>query len=668
LKRFLAAAAFLLWIGVLISAYYVFQRPGLLQAFTGMAGTVWTLLVTMVLLFNGYSVGTRILRWAGLISLESIDLLLLGCGTGLGALGLLGLLFSAAQLARAPILFFFVMSSTVFFILRRDLERLQGNLRDLLATWNLSFSQFNLFSKVVIVLPFLFSFLLTVVPPFEAFDALLYHLAQPAQILQDGGLRAIDITPFWFPSLTEETYLWALALGSERAAQMIHLAWGALSVLLLWRWAFKVWGIEIARRTLLLLAGLPSLPMLASWAYADMALVFYATALLYALTLYRSTKLQPWLWTAAVLAGLAMGVKYTSFTVPLTGGLLILFWGRREFQRAIRHAAQFSTLAMVTAAPWYIRNAVIMENPIYPFMFGGRYWDSFLSAWYANSGTGIGWNPLQIGLLPLNVVLGHHDVTFYDGRIGPLFLLLAPLAGWVLISRSSQDTDRRISLEVIGLFAALSFTAWAFGVINSAALWQARLLLPALIPFAIPTALGWDSLTMLDTPRLRVSFLANTVIAIVIILTIFDNAIFVLQRNPVAVALGAQGREGYIARVNPSYAALMQRMNELPETAYVYALFEPRSYGLPRRTQPDAINYNFARDFNLYREPSEIIQQWKRKGYTHVLLYERGLTLAVNDPSGKFTSAMQEALKQTLATLEYIDQTPDTAYTMYRIP
>jgi hypothetical protein len=320
------------------------------------------------------------------------------------------------------------------------------------------------------------------------------------------------------------------------------------------------------------------------------------------------------------------------------------------------------------ASPWYVRNAFLMGNPFYPFLFGGRYWDRFLSAWYANSGTGIGWNALEIVSLPWNVVLGHRDVTFYDGRIGPLFLLLAPLAVWTLISHSTRDTDRGHSLQAIALFAGLSFTAWAFGVINSAALWQARLLLPALIPFAVPTALGWDSLSMLDTTRLRVSFLARTVIAIVIILTMFDNAMFVLQRNPVAVALGVQRREAYIARVNPSYAALMQMMNELPEAAYAYHIFEPRSYGLPRRTQPDAINYNFARDVHLYRMPSEIIRQWKQNGYTHVILYERGLTLAVNDPSGKFSATMQDALQQTLAQLEFIDRTPDEVYTMYRIP
>jgi len=134
------------------------------------------------------------------------------------------------------------------------------------------------------------------------------------------------------------------------------------------------------------------------------------------------------------------------------------------------------------------------------------------------------------------------------------------------------------------------------------------------------------------------------------------------------VAFGAQSREGYIARVNPSYATLIQIMDELPADAQIYSLFEPRSYGLPRPTQPDAINYNFAHDLYLYRTPSEVIQHWKAEGYTHVVVYERGLDFMIESPSSKLNAATQAALGETLARLELISQTPDKVYTIYRIP
>lgn len=665
MKHFWVGTSFLLWTGIIVVAYYVVQEPNI-NALAGSVNTLWTLCVAALLLFNSYGLGTRILNLLGLKSVDAVDRLLLSCGIGLGCLGLLGLGFSAAQLAIASILTIFQIALTIFFIFRYDAGKLRADLKALSTNLNLSFSQFGLFTKLAILLPLVFSFLLTLVPPFEAFDALLYHLAQPARILQDGGLRVVDNVPFWFPNLTENVYLWALGMGSERAAQIIHFSWATLSTLLLWHWAVKVWNIEIGCKSLLLLATIPSLPMLASWAYADMALAYYAVAALYIITINETAATTAWLHVAGIMAGFAMGAKYTSFVLPLACGLLLLF--KRPFGKAFSSAAQFSFIALSIALPWYVRNAVVMGNPFYPFVFGGRFWDGFLSDWYADAGTGIGWRALQIFMLPLNAVLGYRDVTFSDGRIGPLFLILAPFTFWILLSRTRRDSAQDLSLRAIGLFSLLSFAAWTFGVINSSALWQARLLFPALMILALPTALGWDALNQFDTSNLRISFLINALIAIVITLTIFDNGIFVLQRNPLAVALGAQSRQRYIERVNPSYAALIQVMDTLPADAYVYSLFEPRSYDLPRLIQPDAIVYNFAHDQYLFHTSSEIIQHWKAEGYTHILVYERGLSFMLENPPDQMTSEVQETFRETIQELKLISQTADKVYTIYQIP
>jgi hypothetical protein len=658
---------FLLWTGSILAAYYVVQKPGLLNAFTGLVDTFWTLATAAILLFNAYGLGKRILLLSRFGTQDPIDHLLLSWGIGLGALALLGLFFSAIQLANEKILTLVQIALAVFFLFGKDIKSLQAEIGSLMSSLNLSFSQQGPFTKLVLILPIIFSFLLTLVPPFEAFDALFYHLAQPARILQDGGLRAIDLAPhFWFPNLTENVYLWALGMGSDRAAQIIHFAWAVLSALLLWHWSSKTWNAEISRKTLLLLAAMPALPMLASWAYADMALVYYSIAALYAFISFRVTKKGHWLVIIALMSGFAMSVKYTSFVLPLACGLLLIF--DRPLKGSISNAAQFSALALLTALPYYARNAILMHNPFYPFAFGGRFWDDFQAAWYADSATGIGWNALQILLLPINILLGHQDANFFDGRMGPLFLILVPFTVWILLSRTRRDSAAGLSLLAIGLFSILTFTAWTVGVVNSSALWQARLLFPALLPFAIPTALAWDSLKAFDTSRLRISFLVNALIAAVIALTIFDNAIFVLQRNPMAVAIGAQSRAQYIQRINPSYTALMSLMDELPSDARVYSLFEPRTYGLPRDTQPDPIVSNFAHDVYLHQAPDAIISNWKSEQYTHVVVYERGRDFMVESASGKFTPTIQGILLETLGQLEPIARTPDNVYSLYEIP
>jgi hypothetical protein len=162
--------------------------------------------------------------------------------------------------------------------------------------------------------------------------------------------------------------------------------------------------------------------------------------------------------------------------------------------------------------------------------------------------------------------------------------------------------------------------------------------------------------------------LVNALIAVVLTLTVFDNAIFVLQRNPLAVAIGAQTREKYIERVNPPYASLMNLMDALPADARVYSLFEPRTYGLPRQTQPDPIIYNFAYDLYLYHTPDAIIGHWKSQQYTYVVVYERGRDFMNKFSSNKFTPAMENKLETTLAKLKLIAQTPDKIYSIYQIP
>ena len=80
----------------------------------------------------------------------------------------------------------------------------------------------------------------------------------------------------------------------------------------------------------------------------------------------------------------------------------------------------------------------------------------------------------------MTTLLGYKDANFFDGRMGPLFLLLAPFTIWILVTRTRRDSPEGWSLFAIGVFSLFTFAAWTIGVVNSSALWQARLLLPAL--------------------------------------------------------------------------------------------------------------------------------------------------------------------------------------------
>jgi hypothetical protein len=112
----------------------------------------------------------------------------------------------------------------------------------------------------------------------------------------------------------------------------------------------------------------------------------------------------------------------------------------------------------------------------------------------------------------------------------------------------------------------------------------------------------------------------------------------------------------------------MEIIDELPVNARLYSLFEPRSYSLPRDTQPDPINDDFFHDLYLYKTPAGIIDHWRQAGYTHILVYERGMEFVIENPSNQSILSGQSALRETLQSLELVSQTPDKVYSIYRLP
>ena len=669
-RRLLAALGFLAWAALVLAAFYVVQRPFGPQVARGLAESGWAVALTLLLAGNAAGLGDWLLGRLRVPAEPGLERLCLATGTGLGALGLAGLglawlgwtersFFLAGQLLLLPMTFRRAVA------LRAALGQFSAKALGALARrplWGL-----------VLGLPLAYAFLLALTPPSDGFDALFYHLPWPAWVLRAGGLRPFDIPHFWFPHLVEGVFLWARALGSDRTPQLLHVVWGVLAAALVFQWGQRAWDNPTGRFALLVLVSMPSLPLLASWAYTDLALVFYSVGTLYALWRWHTGgEAAGWLLLSGMMAGMAMGVKYTSFVVPVTAGLLVVWWQRRRWGQVVRVGLLFSAVALLVAAPWYARNWVFMGNPFYPFafgLFGGRFWDAFRAAWYADAGTGIGWSTKELLLLPLNVTLGHRDANYYDGRIGPLYLLFLPVTLWAAWREWHGEPARRSTLLALGLFVALGVGFWTLGVVRTAALWQARLLLPALFPLALLTARGLQATADLDTPHLQVSFIVRAILAGVLFLTLFDVGRLVVARNPLAVILGLETPQAYRARVLPEYTAAMRLLEETPPDARVYFLFEPRSYGAPREVQPDPILDNLAHGVHRYGDVAGLAQALRQQGYTHVLLYRWGANFLIEQRPDRMTPRLVAELERlTGELLELVGTTPQGHYELYRLP
>jgi hypothetical protein len=657
------AVLFFLWTGFILAAFYVVQKPSFLQVASGLGSTALTVLISILLVIDATGIGHWILGKLRLASLTESEHLLLAAGLGLGIFGLSGYGLASIGIARPVIILAILSGLLVWIFWSGQFKLLQKQTRVFLQNWKRSAQEAPNWIRVAIPLAFALVVILALAPPVEAFDALLYHLTVPATWLSDAGIKLVNMPHYWFPELVEGIFVWPMALGTDTAPQFIHLSFGLLTILLLWDWSRRLWGNRISWWVIAFLLTMPSLLWLAAWAYTDLALSFFTLAGLYALWKWKDGGGRSWLALGGLMAGFAMGVKYTSFLIPLFGVLSIFLWSGRNLRRTISNAFVFGALALLVAVPWYLRNYFYTGNPFYPFVFGGPYWDAFRDQIYSGTGTGIGWNLYSILLLPFETTLGYRDANFFDGRIGPFFLIMLPISIWTLWHAGKNSSSQRSAMFVTAGFAIVTAFTWTFGVVQTAKLWQSRLLLPGIIPFILVMAAGMDQLRGLDTQRFKISFIVSTLIGLVIFAGLLDFGLQVAFRNPLMVAIGAESRMDYTARLQPGYADALELVQLTPPNAYIYFLFEPRSYGMTRRVQPDPINDNWVHALYLHGGAEASLASWRSQGFTHVLISRTGADLI-----SKIAPDQAPSLEKLTGLLTLLTKSTDGKVELYQIP
>jgi hypothetical protein len=78
-----------------------------------------------------------------------------------------------------------------------------------------------------------------------------------------------------------------------------------------------------------------------------------------------------------LLLGLAAGSKYTGLQALIATGIVVGFLALRRRETRKASVLLAAGLAVLVAAPWYVRNALVAGNPVYPFFYerlGGKWW------------------------------------------------------------------------------------------------------------------------------------------------------------------------------------------------------------------------------------------------------------------------------------------------------
>ena len=412
-------------------------------------------------------------------------------------------------------------------------------------------------------------------------DSLSYHLAAPKIYLQRGAVSLIPYDSHTnFPFTMEMLYTLGLAWGGQGAAKLIHWSAGWLTALALAAWVGeravgedgepRPWAGPLAAA---LFASIPLVMWEATTAYIDLGTAlfqFLALASLFrAFAAEERSGAYRWLALAGIFSGLAMGTKYTALLQFGLLGLAVLVFARKS--RDWRGVAAFGLAGVIVASPWYLRNWIWTNNPVYPFFIplfpNSLNWDLGMHEAYQREqhSFGLGKGVANLGRALWD--LGLHGRAFFIVQrslagdvLGSLGIGVAGLAPLVLLTR-------RVRREVWWLLAYLGGSVLLWFFLSQ----QARYLMPV---WAAGCAAGALTLAALRTKLMRSLALAFVTATIALQAWLFWPAVGTAWQ----LATGSITREGYRERSLPALSRAAEFVNGLPEGTALAMYQETRGF------------------------------------------------------------------------------------------
>ena len=271
------------------------------------------------------------------------------------------------------------------------------------------------------------------------FDAISYHLLGPVVWLREGRIAPVlaeSLTAF--PATVEALFAAVRAISNERAPGVIGALFFA-PFLLQVRGLARLFGASPGGAGLAaaLFAGLPALTSTIDQCFVDLpyaAFVLAAARLAFAGSLPRHFAL------AGVFAGFAAGTKYFALPTICLLALLLLLSTAAPLSARWRQAAIFVACSALAGGAWYVRNWIVLGNPIYPpppalwrllptptFPLGAS---QTLMAYMLERGAGLGKAPADLLLLPFR--LTYRTAWFHGGGGLGLGLLACVPIGFAL--------------------------------------------------------------------------------------------------------------------------------------------------------------------------------------------------------------------------------------------
>jgi hypothetical protein len=273
----------------------------------------------------------------------------------------------------------------------------------------------------------------------------------------------------------EMLFTFGFAFGKHSAGAMVHLIFALVLPFGMLSWGRRVGRPEVGAAGGMFFFMSPMVGRLATTAYVDVAVATIVFAVFYLLDIWREKPSVPLLVPVGLLAGFCYAAKYTAGLAVPFAVVYVLFHCLRTRQSWLRPVLVTSLFALITMAPYLVKNAVVTGNPLAPFANGlfpnpaltvtqeHAIWEG-MRHWYG----------MHLIEIPLEVTVGGGRLA---GIVGPVFLLTPLallalrfsvgrrllLAGFVFLLTYPFNIGTRFLLPALPFFAlalACAFGRW----------------------------------------------------------------------------------------------------------------------------------------------------------------------------------------------------------------
>ncbi len=390
-------------------------------------------------------------------------------------------------------------------------------------------------------------YLFTACAPEVSPDGSAYHLGNVLRYWSNHGLAPIRDMYGALPEGVEMLFLMAFTIGRHPAAALVHVAFLCVLPLLMVAFALRFGFPKAGCLAAILVFASPVIGKDGASAYNDVALAACAFGVVYAIELWRERHDGRLLTLAGLLAGFCFGIKYTGFVAAVYSVLAI---GPRW-----RLLVRFAFPCLLLVAPWLVKNAVYLHNPVSPFfnrVFPNPYVSPRFEVDYSRS--------MRHAAGAANAREWALDYTMNGGKVcgflGPLFLL-APLG----LRAARQRHGARLLLASV-LFAVPA-------ILNGGT----RFLIPASPPIAMALAMGVAG-TKLAIPGLMILHAVFSWPGAA--KSYCDRYAWRLDGIPVRAAVQASASPDYLRRnLGASYEMARAIERIVPPTSRIFSFTSP---------------------------------------------------------------------------------------------